>query len=874
MTAGRRPTPQGAPTATYRIQVRPGFGFAQVAEQAAYLSALGVSHVYLAPILQAAPGSSHGYDVVDHTRINEELGGRDGFESMAATLHEAGLGIVLDIVPNHIALPTPETLSTPWWSVLREGPASAYASWFDIDWAAEGGRVLLPILGAPLEAILAQRALRVTGSGADAVLRYGDHVLPLRSGTVGMPVPQLIEAQWYRLAYWREGLQRLNYRRFFDVATLAGLRVEDPAVFAATHAVILDLVRRGLVDGLRIDHPDGLADPRGYLARLSDATGGVWTVVEKILERTETLPDDWRCAGTTGYDALGVIGGVFVPTESGEPLRELMIERTGETRSMAAVAAQAKAQVAATTLRAEITRLVGLLTRLAAELEAADRLPADLEAAARLPADLAGRAVAEEKATREGLVAVLVAMDVYRLYAVPGDPLDESTCRHWGAVVAAALAGMPWGSGALEGRVSPDAAVAPDAAGAPGAAVAPDAAVAAWIRLVGSLALATEPIVGVTDGLREEFVVRFQQTCGPVMAKGVEDTAFYRWPRLASLNEVGGDPAHVGTTSTELDAFAQRLLRDWPTTMTALSTHDTKRSEDVRARLAVVAQRPADWRRWISAVWSAADRHRGPALDRVTEYLAWQNLVGAWPITDERAKATALKSIREAKRRTTWTEPNPAYEDTMVSFVEGVVADETITAYLDDWVRATDPATRSVILGQKLLQLVFPGVPDVFQGTELVELSLVDPDNRRPVDYAYRAARLAALDAGEAPIDISDEKLLVVSRALRLRRDHPSWFVGDRAGWALLDAPDGLLVVGRGERIAGAPADVVLAPEDVAVVAVMVTRYPPPSGRGVGVVLPEGDWHDVLTERDVRGGSVSAEDLLDRLPVALLVRPD
>ena len=304
------------PTATYRLQVQPAFTFADAAEQADYLAALGVSHAYLSPILAPAPGSTHGYDVVSHEFLNEEAGGAEGFDLLTAALRQAGLGAVVDVVPNHMTTPTPASLNHPWWFLLRDGRDSDHAHWFDVDWDAEDGRVLVPVLGQPLDAALAAGELSVEGGGGphgdETVLRYYDHVFPVRAGTESLDLADLVAAQHYRLCDWREGGSRLNYRRFFDVTTLAAVRVEDPDVFHHTHRLLLEEFAAGTIDGFRIDHPDGLADPGGYLARLADATGDAWVVAEKILEGHEQLPDDWRCAGTTGYDTLLRVQQVFV----------------------------------------------------------------------------------------------------------------------------------------------------------------------------------------------------------------------------------------------------------------------------------------------------------------------------------------------------------------------------------------------------------------------------------------------------------------------------------------------------------------------------------------------------------------------------------
>ncbi len=833
MTGAESPAPQGAgrvhrpgpgrvvPTATYRLQVQPAFTFAQAADQAEYLAALGVSHAYLSPVLQPAPGSTHGYDVVDHDRFNTEAGG-DHFADAVTAMHDQGVRLVVDVVPNHMTTPTPAWRNAPWWSLLKEGRASAFAHWFDVDWAAEEDRVLVPVLGGPLDDALAAGELTVvdgdaTGDGdavGDApVLRYYDHVFPVRPGTEGLPLAELVAAQHYRLSDWREGGEHLNYRRFFDVTTLAAVRVELDDVFDATHRLLLEAFDDGLVDGFRIDHPDGLADPGGYLARLADATGDAWVVAEKILEGHESLPEDWRCAGTTGYDTLLRVGGVFVDPAGAEPLTRLLAELVGEEQDLAAMVDDAKRQVVGEVQAAEVNRLLRLVEVI---------VPG---------ADDGG-------ALRRALGALLVAMDRYRAYLRPGDPQAPDQL--------VVLAGA-------EARAAAD--VDPDDRDA--------VAVVAQLARGGHL---PQALTSSAEAQRE-FMVRFQQTCGPVMAKGIEDTAFYRYARLTGLNEVGGDPGRVGIEPAELHDFAASLLGAWPTSMTTLSTHDTKRSEDVRARLAVLSELPERWRDWLGEARDLAAAHRGARLDPATEYLLWQTAVGTWPISEERLQGYATKAIREAKQHTTWTEVDEDYEAEVATLVTALTRDPAIGAHLDHWTSLAARSARATTLGQKLLQLVVPGVPDVYQGTELVDLSLVDPDNRRPVDYADRSRRLAALDSGTCPADLSDEKLLVTSRALRLRRAHPEWFTGRTATYAALPVSNpSAVAVARGDED---------GPEVVAVVTRLAARLEADGGWGDATLgLPEGSWLDLLTHRVVPSthGTMALADLLTDLPVALLVR--
>ncbi|MDF2146209.1 malto-oligosyltrehalose synthase [Knoellia sp. p5-6-4] len=820
MPSGRvahRPAPgRPVPSATYRLQIQPTFTFEDASAQADYLAALGVSHAYLSPVLQPAPGSTHGYDVVDHSRLNEEAGGREAYDRMVARLREHGVRAVADVVPNHMTVPSPAYLNHQWWSLLREGRDSEFAHWFDIDWEAGDGRVLMPVLGAALEEVLADGELAVEHSGGqngdETVVRYHDHQFPVRPGTESLDLPDLLAAQAYRLAYWREGGDELNYRRFFDVTTLAAVRVEDPEVFDATHALLLELVRKGELDGLRIDHPDGLADPRGYLDRLAEATGDSWVVAEKILEGHEELPDDWRCAGTTGYDTLLRVGGVFVDPSSEGDLTALARELTGDHRALEEIIDEAKRLVVERIQTAEVNRLLRLVARVDPDLDPA--------------------------ASRRALEALLVAMDRYRAYIRPGERARSEQV----AVVEEACDRAETTLADSDHRT---------------------------LSRIRQLVLGTgaEP---ADRAAADDLVVRFQQTCGPVMAKAIEDTAFYRYVRLVSLNEVGGNPAHLGTGVGELHDFAERQLASWPTAMTTLSTHDTKRSEDVRARIGVISERPHEWGRWLDEARRLAKPHRQERLDAATEYLLWQTAVGAWPIDRERLQGYATKAVREAKAHTTWTDPDEGYEEAVARFVDGLASDPALARHIEAWHEETGEYTRAAVLGQKLLQLVMPGVPDVYQGTELVDLSLVDPDNRRPVDFTERRRRLEALDGGAAPADLDDDKLLVTSRALRLRRKHPEWFTGEAAAYEPLAATTPhALGVGRGDA-SGVQA--------VAVVTRLAAGLEAAGGWGAHrVSLPPGTWRDLLTGQTTSthdSEGIPVAELLAGLPVALLVRDE
>lgn len=813
------------PVSTYRLQLGPDLTFDDVTARVPYYASLGVSHLYLSPVLRAAPGSTHGYDVVAHDEVSPVLGGLDGLHRLADAAHGAGLGLVLDIVPNHMAVPTPVWHNRPLWSVLADGPESPYAPWFDVDWSAGEGALLIPVLGDRIGTVLARGELTldeadVQGEGVRPVLRYHEHVFPVRAGTESLPLAELLERQHYRLAYWRVADEELNYRRFFDVDTLVAVRVEDPAVFDATHALVLQLLHEGTIDGLRIDHPDGLADPAGYLERLREATDGAWVVVEKILAGDEQLPSDWWTAGTTGYDALWRVQQTFVDPGGAALLGSVMHRLTGDTSdAFPGMVAEAKAEVVEGTLYAEVHRL----TQLAAGICHDD---------VRLR-DHTWRAL------HECLVALLVELDRYRAYVVPGTaPQPEAVDALQQAATRARR------------RLTDERAETMD--------VVVDLLLG---REAGSAGRTRDP-------RRDELVVRFQQTCGAVQAKGVEDTAYYRWTQLTALCEVGGEPEHFALTPTDLAAWASLAQVSAPLAMTTLSTHDTKRGEDTRARLGVLSELPHEWSALVDGLHRASAPFRGALLDGRAENLLWQTLAGTWTsdgaIEEDRLVAYLTKAVREAKSHTSWASPDPAYEDAVLSLARRALADERILGLLADWELRTRSAVRAATLGTKLVQLTLPGVADVYQGSEVPTLTLVDPDNRRTVDVDDLASRLSRLDQGAQPRTLADEKLLVTARTLRVRRDVSEAFTGPDAGFVPLAHSSGHSLT-YARTTDGEPRVVVVATR----LGAAVERL---SGWAEHTVaLPDGTWHDVLTDREVAGGVQPVAPLLDRLPVALLV---
>ncbi|MGH3827525.1 MAG: malto-oligosyltrehalose synthase [Pseudonocardiaceae bacterium] len=752
------------PVSTYRLQLCPGLTFADAAALVPYLASLGVGAVYTSPLLAAMPGSTHGYDVADPARVSEELGGETGRRALVAAVREHGLALVVDIVPNHLGVAEPRA-NPAWWDVLRRGPSSCFARWFDIT----GWPLRLPVLADSPDALA---ELRVDGE----VLRYHEHAFPLAPGTPGGSPQQVHEAQHYRLVSWRADV---GYRRFFAVSELAAIRVEDPEVFTATHAEVLRWVAEGDVDGLRVDHPDGLADPAGYLRRLRGHAPDAWIVVEKILEPGEELPRSWPVAGTTGYDALAEVDGVLVDPAGEATLTALDTELTGARTDWAQLVHDCKRDVATGMLGAELRRLAALA-------------PVVPDAA-------------------DALAEVLACFPVYRSY------LPEDGAQHLEQALAAAAHRRP--------------------------------------ELATTLAVLAPRLRDPAD----ELAVRFQQSSGAVMAKAVEDTAYYRGTRLLTLNEVGGDPARFGLDLEAFHAAAARREVIAPRGMTTLSTHDTKRSADVRARLAVLAELPAWWAGTVGEFTSLAREAGASVPDPALGHLLWQTLVGAWPLPRERLHAYLHKAMREARTRTSWADPDKPFETAMHAVADAALADPTLRAGVARAAARIIPPGRSNSLAAVLVQLAMPGVPDTYQGGELWDLSLVDPDNRRPVDFATRVELLARIERGWLPgvDDSGAAKLLVVSRALRARREHPERFTGYTPLRATGPAALHAIAFARNGVLA------------------LATRLPVglASRGGWGeteLPLPEGSWTDAFTGFSA-SSHVLLADLLARYPVALLL---
>jgi len=757
------------PTSCYRLQLSPEFTLEDARRAAPYLRDLGVGDVYLSPILAARPGSTHGYDVCDPSRVNPELGGSEALERLSAELDRLDMGLLVDVVPNHQAA---DHRNPWWWDVLLHGRESAWAHAFDIEWDAPGaeGRLVLPLLGSERADAVARGDLRLVEEDGWARIAYFDGRYPVAAGTGGSDVESVLAAQHYRLEDWRTGVP--NYRRFFDIGDLPAVAVEHEDVFAATHAEIARLVRAGIVTGLRIDHIDGLRDPAQYLERLRDATGGAYVVVEKILARDESLPAGWATAGATGYEFLALAGGVFVDPDGFARMKALHRRLTGQPARFEDIAAAAKRAALEGMLAPDVTRV----ERMA---------PAGVDAGA----------------VRD----LTVALDVYRTYVGDGDagPADAARLR------------------------------------------------AAGERAGGDAAALAAAIARPAEELRP-FVARWQQLTGPAAAKGVEDTALYIDAALLARNEPGCAPDWPCTDVVELHARLAERADDHP--LNATSTHDTKRSEDVRMRISALSELAEEWGaafdRWHDR--NAPLRRRpDTAPDANEEWLLYQTLVGAWPIDIERVRQFVLKALREAKVHTSWAAPDEAYEADVFAFAEAILDSSEFTgdlAALADRCAAIGVRNSLALL---VLKLAAPGVPDIYWGNEDWDLSLVDPDNRRPIDFAARAGEGAS----------RSDKNAITRAGLALRRRDPDVF----AHGAYVPVE----VTGRHADRAVAFARVHEGRWVLAAVPRLTAKLD--GWADTGLVLPDGAperWRDVLT--DSPANDLSATALFATSPAALL----
>jgi (1->4)-alpha-D-glucan 1-alpha-D-glucosylmutase len=760
--------------------------------------------------------------VVDQSKISEELGGDEAHSRMCDELARHGMSHILDVVPNHMTVT--DRANEWWWDVLKNGPESHFAPYFDIDWDPPEDKLhrtlLVPILGDHYGRVLRSGDIKLERENDEVVVRYFEHVLPTAPGSVGETdlqraqnnpdlLHQLLERQHYRLAFWRSAGQELNYRRFFSISDLAALQMDNPDVFDRVHALVLELVRTGVLEGLRIDHVDGLRDPEGYLTQLRSWAPDAYLVVEKILEPEESLRRDWPIEGTTGYEFLNRVLGLFVDPSAEERFTQIYENFTGENGDLAQLKHDKKMLLMETELAADVERLLELFAGIChGETDLRDFTRVEL---------------------RDALRETIAWFPVYRTYV--------STARH----------SVDEQDEAYVTRATTLAAEA-----------RPELA-ALLLHLRDLLLLRVE------GDSQAEFGLRFQQTTGAVMAKGVEDTVFYLYNRFVALNEVGGDPGTFGTEPRAFHDHMDTAQHEWPLSMLATSTHDTKRSEDVRARLALLSEIPD---RWEDAVrrWRATNEvHRSaPAPDRNIEYLLYQTLVGAWPLDVDRALAYVEKAAKEAKAHTSWTAPDRGYEDALRAFVTGILSDERFVSDLRAFAEPLIEPGSINSLAQQLVKLTAPGVPDIYQGTEVWDLSLVDPDNRRPVDFLQRASILDALREADAAAalgraDAGGPKLFVTRRALAVRNALPEAFGSDSSYEPL--------------RAQGSKASHVVSfvrgGRAITVVPRLVLGLAG-SWDDTTIQLPDGRWRDELSDREFEGKTKMSE-LCEQLPVALLV---
>jgi (1->4)-alpha-D-glucan 1-alpha-D-glucosylmutase len=918
------------PRATYRLQFHQGFGFAAAAELAPYLAALGISHVYASPYLKARPGSSHGYDIVDHRQLNPELGTETEFRAMVAAFQAHGIGQILDFVPNHMGVGGSDNL---WWQdVLEWGEDSEYAGWFDIDWDPDPrplhGKVLVPFLGDQYGAVLesGQLVLRFQPETGDfAVWAYDTHKLPIcplhyerilgnanptleRLGDAfsGLPnwhphvarrardlqdelaasvrecdevreavadavarlngqpgcleswsgLDKLIRDQHWRPAHFVVAGDDINYRRFFNINDLAGLRMELPELFDHAHGLVFDLLREGTLDGLRIDHVDGLLDPKGYLVRLRErAPLPFYLVVEKILAPHETLREDWPVEGTTGYEFANLILGLLVDPAGEAGFTEFYTEFAATGASFAEVVRDCKIRIMTNEMASELNVLARAATRVARQSARTSDFTRNI--------------------LQRALKQIIACFPVYRTY-VDGNAAPSDADRR-----------------DLEWAVSQARRYETEV----------DPSVFDFLYRLLSTDLVAQPRSGFSRHSVVRVAMRVQQYSGPVMAKGLEDTAFYRYNRFVALNEVGGHPDSFGVSLAAFHKANMHRAAHSPHAMLATSTHDTKRGEDVRARLAVLSEMPEEWKRHVR-IWNRILRARLGDLegaappDRNDEYLFYQLLVGVWPaeltgaaelspdamgIVAERLEAAMIKSLREAKAHSNWASPDTAYEDAMIGFVRAALDVSRPNAFLDSFLPFQERvaklgATNSLV--QTALKLTLPGMPDIYQGAELWDLSLVDPDNRRAVDYEQRSRLIeetmaaTARDRATAMAEMLEDwrdgriKLAVTASLLDARRRNPLLFVEGSYEPLTASGPKADHICAFA-RASGADALLVIA-----------ARFPARlmSWDGIRIARPStvGDakrWRDLLTGRvfEWDGCSLPVQAVLCDLPVAVLI---
>jgi len=879
------------PVATYRLQLHKGFTFHHARLLVPYLDALGITDLYVSPILRSEPGSRHGYDICDHHELDPDLGTREDFDALCESLKSRAMGLIMDFVPNHMGN---DPAFNPWWKdVLLNGPDSEYASYFDIDWHPAKpelqGKVLLPILGDLYGAVLERGELTLVLDNGQLALRYFQKTIPVNprsllssgerltaervqrlNGTPGDrgsfdALHALLEAQSYRLAYWKTAFHEINYRRFFDVNELVGLRMENPAVFEHAHALTLQLLSEGKITGLRLDHPDGLRDPAGYFEALQDAFLNAWVrqelslsgedpeairsaiqswrrdhrkadlsgvaacplfvVAEKILSPGESLPSHWAVHGTTGYDFLNQVNGLFVDPAAAHSLRRIFMDFTQDYTVYDRVRVDAKRLIMSTSLAGELNVLSDALNRISEK----DRRTRDFT----------------RETLRQGLREVISCFPVYRTYIN-------------------AYRGTAWDRDMIQTAVKDAKRRNPTL----------DPALFDFIQTV-LLPENADKIPTEEYQQQLDFAMKFQQYTAPVQAKSVEDTAFYRYLPLLSLNEVGGDPDTFGCPVEEFHRQNAARLRDWPCTMLATSTHDTKRGEDARLRLNVLSEMPGEWEKQIRE-WSSMNAPSG--ISREDEYLFYQTILSIWPADGEvttdwisRIQAYLRKAIREAKRYSSWLHPVEAYEKSVETFIDRVLTFKTFLRSVDSFAQGIHSVSHVYSLGQVVLKIASPGVPDFYQGTESWDLTLVDPDNRRVIPYQQRQQWLAELSANAQPSS-EQEKLAVTRAALHFRRRCPDLFRQGHYEPIQASGETAEHIVAFA-RVGAGQSALVVAPRWIA-------HHPPQGWDDVRIPIPGSvsapRFRDVLTglvfEPVVENGrrQLPIKALFKRMPVSLL----
>jgi (1->4)-alpha-D-glucan 1-alpha-D-glucosylmutase len=887
--------PKHVPSSTYRIQVHGGFTLTAARDIVPYLGRLGTGAAYTSPYFAAEPGSTHGYDVTNHNEISREAGGDVALTEFTDALRDAGLLHIVDFVPNHMGI---STATNPWWrDVLARGEQSSYAGFFDIDWypfkAELRHKLLLPILGDQYGKVLERGELQLEDNGEGLVLRYFDNRLPLSVPAPldaaairrlnGIPrqarsfdgLHELLETQAYRLASWRTAAHEINYRRFFDINTLAGLRVEDRSVFDAIHGLLSRLLREGRVTGIRVDHADGLFDPAKYFEMLQTLAGGVYIVAEKILSGREQLPPGWAVHGTTGYNFLNQINGLFVDPANARRMRKVYAKLTGREQSFDDLLYESKRLIMDTAMASELTVLAHMLDRIGES----NRRSRDFTM----------------NSLRDALVEVVACFPIYRTYVDQQgwEPDDRAAVER--AIVRARRRNPAMDATLFDFLREVLLPRDPD-----------DVLASVYERRGG---YPTADAQEAAERLR--FSMKFQQYTGPLQAKGLEDTAFYRHNVLLSLNEVGGDPSRFGVSAAEFHELNRLRRQQWPYEMIATATHDTKLGEDVRTRIDALSELPEEWGREVSRWMRLARPARtivegDPAPDRNDEYRFYQALLGAWPpegVTApfvERMQAYMIKSVKEAKLHSSWINPDELYEKAVSGYVARILAGPESAKFLPSFASFQQRIARVGLvnsLSQLVLKIASPGVPDFYQGTELWDLNLVDPDNRRPIDFEARARaldrvdcilsregvdRIAAVESLLAAPQDGTIKLLVTAAGLRLRHSWPDLFLdGDYLPLETDTTAVAARLVAFARTMPGATA-IAIAPHLIG--RFLGAERPVPIGEAwktSRVLLPEPlaglTYRDAMTGAEVtvttgKGNAwLCADQALRHLPVSLLM---